>query len=75
MALVISYLWFCLLNCLIKDAVLLFKGKNVNYMCVISSKITKILRIFWLENLFSEMWWQEVRLVLMLDGGFSFTML
>lgn len=43
-------------------------------MCVINSKIMKILRIFWLEDLFSEMWWQEVRLVLKLTG-FSFTVL
>lgn len=47
------------------------KGKNVNYMCAISSKITKSRRTFWFENLFSEMWWQEVRLVLTLDGGFT----
>lgn len=42
----IIYLWFCLLNCLIKDAALPFKGKNVNYMCVISYKTVKIGRIF-----------------------------
>lgn len=43
----------------------------MNYMCAISSKITKSRRTFWFENLFSEMWWQEVRLVLTLDRGFT----
>lgn len=48
------------------------KRRNVNDKCVISSKLTNIRRIFWLKNLFGEMWWQEVRLSLTFRGGFSF---
>lgn len=46
----------------------------MNYMCVINSKVTKVFGFLWLEDLFSGMWWQEVRLVLTLTG-FSFTVL
>lgn len=41
----------------------------MDYMYVISSKVMMIRRIWGLENLLGEMWWQEVRLALTLGGS------
>lgn len=43
-------------------------------MFVIDYKVAKVFGFLWLEDPFSGMWWQEVRLVLALTG-FSFTVL